>query len=185
MHLDTAISNATDTTLQVRSRSYTWRELSAMVLRHRRELVMANLIAVLGTLVSVPVPLLIPLLVDEVLLDKPGPAVAAMNGIFPAGWQGPALYILAMLVLTLLLRLVSLVLGVWQMRQFTAISKDVIFRIRRALLLRLERVSMSEYETLGSGTVASLLVTDMDSIDQFVGVATSTIRTSSGRPIRQ
>ncbi len=144
-----------------------------MVFSRRRELVLANLIAVLGTLVSVPVPLLIPLLVDEVLLDKPGPAVATINGIFPVAWHGPVLYILAMLALTLLLRLISLVLGVWQMRQFTAISKDVIFRIRRALLLRLERISMSEYETLGSGTVASHLVTDLDAIDQFVGTATS------------
>ena len=173
MHLNTAISNATDTKLQVRSHSYTWHELTEMVLSNRRELFLANLIAVLGTLVSVPVPLLIPLLVDEVLLDKPGPAVTTINGIFPADWHGPVLYILAMLVLTLLLRLISLVLGVWQMRQFTAISKDVIFRIRRALLLRLERVSMSEYETLGSGTVASHLVTDLDAIDQFVGTATS------------
>jgi ATP-binding cassette subfamily C protein len=144
-----------------------------MILSHRREVVLANLIAVLGTLVSVPVPLLIPMLVDEVLLDQPGAAVAFMNDLFPAAWHGPVLYILAILVLTLLLRMASLVLGVWQMRQFTAISKDVIFRIRRDLLGRLQRVSMAEYETLGSGKVASHLVTDLDAIDQFVGSATA------------
>jgi ATP-binding cassette subfamily C protein len=53
------------------------------------------------------------------------------------------------------------------------ISKDVIYRIRRDLLLRLQRVSMAEYETLGSGTVASHLVTDLDAIDDFVGSAVS------------
>jgi len=152
---------------------YTWRDLAKMVSRHRRELVLANLIAILGTLVSVPVPLLIPMLVDEVLLGKPGAAVATLDRLFPAAWHGPFLYIGAVLVLTLLLRLIGLVLSVWQTRQFTAISKDVIFLLRRALLQRLERGSMAQYETLGSGTVASHLVTDLDAVDQFVGTATS------------
>lgn len=144
-----------------------------MVLSHPRELVAANLIAILGALVSVPVPLLIPLLVDEVLLHQPGQAVTWMNQLFPTAWQGPVLYISAILLLTLLLRLLTLLFGVWQVRQFTRISKDVIFRIRRDLLLRLERFSMAEYETLGSATVASHLVTDLDALDQFVSQSTS------------
>ncbi len=158
---------------ETRTQAYSWHELTAMVLSRRRELIAANIIAILGAAVSVPIPLLIPLLVDEVLLNKPGVSVAIMNGIFPASWQGPILYILAVLFLTLFLRLVSLILGVWQMRQFTTISKDVTFRIRRSLLQRLERVSMSEYETMGSGTVASHMVTDIDAIDQFIGITTS------------
>ncbi|HFE47957.1 MAG TPA: ABC transporter ATP-binding protein [Chromatiaceae bacterium] len=144
-----------------------------MVTRFRAELIKANLIAILGALVSVPVPLLIPLLVDEVLLNKPGKAVALMNDIFPPAWHGPVLYILAVLALTLLLRLAGLILGVWQTKQFTCIAKQVIFRMRKRLLERLERVSMKEYETLGSGKVASHLVTDLDAIDTFVSVSTS------------
>lgn len=157
----------------VRERAYTWSDLVNMVRKHRRELVLANVIAIFGALVSVPVPLLIPLLVDEVLLGMPGAAVTLMNDIFPEEWHGPALYILAILALTLLLRLLSLILGVWQSRQFTCIAKDIIFKIRRTLLLRLARISMSEYETMGSGTVASHLVTDLDVVDNFVGEATS------------
>ncbi len=152
---------------------YTWRHLVTMVTRFRAELIKANLIAILGALVSVPVPLLIPLLVDEVLLNKPGKAVALMNDIFPPAWHGPVLYILAVLALTLLLRLAGLILGVWQTKQFTCIAKQVIFRMRKRLLERLERVSMKEYETLGSGKVASHLVTDLDAIDTFVSVSTS------------
>ncbi|MEN8175010.1 MAG: ABC transporter ATP-binding protein [Pseudomonadota bacterium] len=157
----------------LRNEPYSWRELTAMILGHRRELVAANLIAILGTLAAVPVPLLIPLLVDEVLLDQPGAVVATMNGIFPESWHGPTLYISAILVLTLVLRLFSLVLNVWQTRQFTLISKDVIFGIRAALLRRLEKVSMAEYETLGSGTVASHLVTDLSAVDDFVSITSS------------
>ncbi|MEW7980568.1 MAG: ABC transporter ATP-binding protein [Candidatus Sedimenticola endophacoides] len=157
----------------LRSRPYRWSEVTAMVLSHRRELIKANLIAILGTIVAVPIPLLIPLLVDEVLLDQPATAVRTINALFPESWHHPVLYILAILFLTLLMRLLALVFAVLQTRQFTLVSKDVTFRIRRALLRRLERVSMSEYETLGSGTVASHLVTDIDAVDNFLGIVTS------------
>ena len=158
---------------QLRSREYSWNELVQMVLRHRRELAWANAIAILGALAAVPVPLLIPLLVDEVLLGQPGRSVELMNSLFPESWHGPTLYIMAILVLTLILRFLALVFGVWQTWQFTRIAKDVIFHIRRDLLRRLERISMSSYETMGSGTVASHLVTDLEAVDSFVSVTTS------------
>ena len=144
-----------------------------MIRSHRRELIAANIVAILGAIMAVPVPLLIPMLVDEVLLQEPGTAVAVMNGLFPESWHGPVLYIMCILILTLFLRLANLLFGVWQVREFTLISKDVIYRIRKDLLLRLERFSMAEYETLGSSTVASHLVTDLDTIDQFVSNTTS------------
>jgi ATP-binding cassette subfamily C protein len=152
---------------------YAWRDLLGMMQRHRRALVLANLIAILGTLAAVPIPMLMPILVDEVLLDQPGTAVALMDQIFPADWQGPVLYILAVLGLTVTLRAVALALQVWQTREFTVVAKEVVYRIRRDLLTRLQRVSMAEYETLGSGTVASYLVTDLDALDQFIGGAVS------------
>ena len=130
---------------------------------------MANIIAVIATLASVPVPLLMPLLVDEVLLNQPGVVVSAINAITPTVWHGPVLYISIILIMTLCLRLTALVLNVFQTRQFTIIAKDVIFLIRRTLLTRLNKVSMSEYETLGSGTVASYFVTDLATVDDFVG----------------
>lgn len=149
--------------------NYDWSYLLQAALKHRKELISAHIIAILAALLAVPVPLLMPILVDEVLLDQPGTTIDIMHSLFPEAWHGPVLYITAVLALTLVLRLAVLVLGVWQMRQFTLISKDVIYRIRRDLLGRLQRVSLSEYETLGSGTVASHLVTDLDTIDKFVG----------------
>lgn len=155
------------------TRHYAWHDLLNMMREHRRTLVVANLIAVVGTLAAVPIPLLMPVLVDEVLLGQPGTAVALMNRIFPEPWHGPVLYILAVLMLTVVLRLASLALQVLQTREFTVVAKEVVYRVRRDLLMRLKRVSMAEYETLGSGTVASYLVTDLDAIDQFVGSAVS------------
>ncbi|GGB95935.1 ABC transporter ATP-binding protein/permease [Marinobacterium zhoushanense] len=156
-----------------RQRYYDWRYILEIGLQHRRELALANLIAILATCVSVPLPLLMPLLVDEVLLDQPGVVVASVNRLVPESWHGPILYIGAVLLLTVVLRVVALALNVWQTRQFTIISKDVIFRIRSELLQRLQRISMNEYETLGSGTVASHLVTDLDTVDRFVGSSVS------------
>jgi len=150
-------------------RAYDWPYLIQIALAHRRELILANVIAVMAVIASVPVPLLMPLLVDEVLLHKPGILIGAMNGLFPAAWHGPVLYITAVLVFTVLLRGLALGLNVWQTRQFTRISKDVIYRIRVQLLRRLGRIALSEYETLGGGTVAAYFVTDLETVDQFVG----------------
>src|SRR5690554_3294095 len=82
-----------------------------------------------------------PLLVDEVLLQQPGVVVATVNSLFPVAWQGAPLYIGAVLLLTIVLRLLSLGLNVVQARQFTIISKDVIYHIRAGLLERLQQIT--------------------------------------------
>ena len=151
------------------SSHYDWQYIVSVAREHRRELILGNIIAILATICSVPVPLLLPLLVDEVLLNRPGWVTNTIDSLTPATWQGAHLYILTILMLTVLLRFSALIFNVWQSKQFSLISKDIIFRMRHALLSRLEKVSMSEYETLGSGTVASYLVTDMEIVDQFVG----------------
>ncbi|MBT5229448.1 MAG: ABC transporter ATP-binding protein [Methylococcales bacterium] len=152
---------------------YTWKGISKIAFHHKKALIHAHIIAIIAAIASVPLPLLLPLMVDEVLLDKPGTAVGIMNALFPESWHGPILYLLAILSISIILRLISLTLGVWQMRQFTIISKDIVFRIRKQLLRRLHRVSMSEYETMGSGKIASHLVTDLDAIDLFIGASIS------------
>jgi ATP-binding cassette subfamily C protein len=148
-----------------------WAFILGIVQGHARTLALANLIAILATLAAVPVPLLIPLLVDEVLLGKPGITVRLLDRLFPPEWQGPSLYISAVLVLTLLLRLLAALFNVWQTRQFSRVSKDVVYRVRCRLIGRLRRISMAEYESLGGGAVVTHLVTDLDTLDGFVGGA--------------
>jgi ATP-binding cassette, subfamily C, bacterial len=72
-----------------------------------------------------------------------------------------------------LLRLIGIGFSIIQTKQFSRLSKDVIFQIRKNLLQRLQVISMSEYESLGSGTVISHLVTDLDTLDQFIGTTMS------------
>ncbi|EAR60932.1 ABC transporter ATP-binding protein [Neptuniibacter caesariensis] len=152
---------------------YTWHYIFSVAQEHRSELAKANIIALLAAIASVPLPLFMPLLVDEVLLDQPGSIVNTVNQYIPDAWQSPTLYIGTILLFTIVLRVTALMLNVWQARQFTIISKDVTYRIREGLLGRLQRISMSEYETLGSGTVASHFVTDLDTIDRFLGSSLS------------
>jgi len=153
--------------------TYSWQELFQRMLTHRKALVIANLVAIFAVLISVPIPLLIPLLVDEVLLGKPGWLVAWMNGLFPTEWHGAVLYISFISVLTVLMRLTALAAGVWQNREFTLISKELTYSIRRRLLAHIQTVEMTEYETLGSGTVSSRLVVDVETIDNFLGISIS------------
>lgn len=155
------------------TRHYTWHYVLAMFAEHKRAIVIANLVAALAALLAVPVPLLVPLLVDEVLLKRGGPVVAAVDVVVPGDWRGPTCYILVVTLATVLLRGASLALQVWQSRTFSLIGKDLIFRIRRELLERLERVSMAEYEVLGASTVATHLVVDLNTIDEFTGVTLS------------
>ncbi len=172
-HLNTKLRVEPNRQAQQPTSGYRWRAIASLALKHRPRLVRANLLAVLATLVSVPLPLLLPVLVDEVLLGQAGPVLPVMDRLLPASWQQPVLYIGAMVVLALLLRVLALGFNVLQSREFSKISKDVVFRIRSRLLARMQRVSMAEYETLGSGAVSSHFVTDLDAIDQFIGTTIS------------
>ena len=159
--------------IDLSKKAYDWEYILAVVKKHKKQLLLANLIAIVATIASIPVPLLMPLLVDEVLLNNPSIVVETINNIMPLSWHGPLLYILFILALTLILRISSLVLGVFQARQFTIISKNLIYEMRRSLLSKLNKVSMTEYETLGSGTVASYFVTDLSTVDEFIGTTVS------------
>ncbi len=155
--------------------AFSWDSIRALVLQHRRRLIFANVIAVIAAVLSVPIPLMMPLMVDEVLLGKPGPIVATIDRIFPEAWHGPVLSLGVVLLITLSLRFGSLLFGVIQSRQFTLIAKDVTYRMRHRLLERLNRLSMAEFETIGSGAVTSHLVTDVGVIDDFIGITISKV----------
>jgi len=146
-----------------------WAEIRRLALRHKKALWIANGVAVLATLCSVPIPLLLPLLVDEVLLGHGDSALKIMNRFLPEGLQKAVGYIGLMLLITLSLRVGALVFNVLQARLFARLAKDIVYRIRIRLIERLKRISLSEYESLGSGTVTTHLVTDLDTLDKFVG----------------
>ncbi|WP_432740428.1 ABC transporter ATP-binding protein [Methylobacter sp. G7] len=155
------------------TKSYNWNTIYQIALEHKKELIGSHFIAILATIASVPVPLLMPLLVDEVLLHKPGIITKTVNLLFPIGWQSPILYIGVVLLISVVLRIIAITFNIIQSRQFSCIAKNIVFRIRTDLIGLLQNISMSEYESLGTGTVATHLVKDLDTLDTFIGTTVS------------
>ena len=122
----------------------TWAEIRRLALRHKKALWIANGVAVLATLCSVPIPLLLPLLVDEVLLGNGDAALKVMNQFLPTTLQSSVGYIGLMLLVTLMLRCGALLFNVLQARLFSRLAKDIVFRIRLRLIERLKRISLAE-----------------------------------------
>ncbi|MFH4613879.1 ABC transporter ATP-binding protein [Vibrio diabolicus] len=143
--------------------------LITQVKKHKSKLIISNLIAVLATLISVPIPLLMPLMVDEVLLDQPAKGLAAMNAILPEAWHTPTGYIFFTLFLVVLMRAASQGLNILQSRQFTLVSKTITFEMRSKMIDKLGRISIRQYETKGSGGINAHLITDIETIDKFIG----------------
>ncbi len=139
---------------------FTWQYLKNIALRHKKTLVFANIISILATLILVPIPLLMPMLVDEILLNKSGAALTEQSAVF---------FIVVFTLITLLLRITGMILLVIQTRSFTLVAKDITYRIRKQLLEKVNSISMSEYEVLGSGTIASHFIVDVETIDKFIG----------------
>lgn len=152
---------------------FSWQSIFAIVRENKVALLWANLLAFFATLVNVPIPLLLPFLVDEVLLGKPGPVLPFLHSFFPVGWHSAVFYIGFITALILCLRFVYISFYVTHVKWFAEVAKDVVFRLRSLLLGRLQFVAMKEYETLGSGAVSSLLVNDLESIDGFLSAALS------------
>jgi ATP-binding cassette subfamily C protein len=137
-----------------------------LLLHNRKALIIGQLLTIIAILVSVPIPLLLPLLVDEVLLHKPDFFVNNIDNLFGSG--NAFYYIAIVTIIVLFLRLVYFIFGVAITKIFTQVSKYVTFKIRERLLTHLELVNMNEYESLGSGSISANLITDVNTLDNFI-----------------
>ncbi len=152
---------------------FSFNQIIASALHYRRKLIVANMVAIVAAILSVPIPLILPLMVDEVLLDKPAMALSYMDMILPVSWHTATAYIFTALLASVLLRLHSVALNVWQMRIFTIIAKSITLQMREKLARYLKKIAISEYETIGSGGFASYFVTDIEVVDQFISATIS------------
>ena len=130
---------------------------------------LGQLLALSGAMVAVPIPLLMPLLVDEVLLHQPGRLTTTLQAILPAAWINPVGIIFTVTLLTITLRLSSVLLGVATTRIFVGLSKQITLTVRQTLLDKLSRIRMQVYESLGPGQVTARLLTDVETLDKFLG----------------
>ncbi|MDO6612046.1 ABC transporter ATP-binding protein [Shewanella sp. 1_MG-2023] len=142
--------------------------LKHKIVTHKRQLIQANLIAVLATLLSLPIPMLMPLLVDEVLLGQTGWLLNNLQPVLPEAWHLPGVYISIVLVAVIVLRLLTMLTQVVQAREFTKIAKRISLAIRQRMLLQLPQIKMSAFDKYGSAGLASRCITDVDTVERFV-----------------
>ena len=144
----------------------TLKTIFALILDKKSPLIYGQIVTILAILVSIPVPLMLPVMVDEILLEKPSYFVGSINYLF--GETSPFYYIAIVTFAVIFLRFIYYVLSVVITKIFTKISKHVTFMVRKKLLLHLKSASMNEYETLGSGAITSNLITDVNTLDNFI-----------------
>ncbi|KIM11176.1 MAG: ABC transporter ATP-binding protein [Sulfuricurvum sp. PC08-66] len=145
---------------------FSFASIGRMVLRKRSLFVWGQIITLLAALISIPIPLMLPLMVDEVVLVKGGAVVDSIDALFGSGEAWYYVAIVALVVIAM--RFIYFLLGVIQTKIFTLISKEVTFRMRRSMLGHLRTAAMTEYERLGSGTIGAHLVTDVATLDNFI-----------------
>ena len=144
----------------------TIKSIFKLILENKQALIYGQIVTLLAILVSVPIPLMLPIMVDEVLLKKPGVLVHGIDAIFGGG--SPFYYVAIIATAVIVLRFLYYALGVVTTKIFTKISKHVTFMIRKRLIKHLQVASMNEYETLGSGAITSNLITDVNTLDTFI-----------------
>ena len=146
-------------------------------LKYKPQLIRGNLATILATLLTVTIPLFIPLLVDEVILHKSDTLTGWVErNILPMSVEG---YILFFLVVVVVLRLVGFLLNIYQVKMFLSVSKDIAYRLRSRAIEHLKMVSLKEYETSSASAIASKLVTDINTIDSFIGTTVSKLIVST------
>ena len=143
-----------------------WRFIWETLLAFKSKLIWGQAVTFLAIALSIPIPLLLPLLVDEVLLNKPSTIVHSIDALW--GHGSALYYILIVLCAVVLLRLAYFLASVWQVKIFTFLAKHVTFSVRTTLLAHLQTVSMREYESLGSGAIGANLITDVNTLDSFI-----------------
>ena len=148
----------------------------SLILENKKLLLFGQAITIIAIIISVPIPLMLPILVDEVLLNKPAFFVNSIDNIFGKGCAFYYIFIVTLAVV--FLRFIYYILSVVITKIFTTISKYATFKIREKLISHLKSVSMNEYESLGSGAIGANLITDVNTLDNFIMSSASKLVTS-------
>ncbi|VAY86962.1 ABC-type multidrug transport system, ATPase and permease component [hydrothermal vent metagenome] len=158
-------------------KSYTWNNIFNDILKNKKILIQGNVLSIISALLSVPTPLVMPTLIDEIILNKPNFFVKYVGIIFSN--PGIIHYLITAFSIVILLRFLVLVTNMFQIKSYAIISKDIVFNMRCKILKHLENISMSSYESFATGDIASRMISDLNTIDDFISKSVSRFITSS------
>ncbi len=156
---------------------YTFKSLYDQIKAQKSDFWRTSLYGIVATLLLLPIPMLIPLLIDEVLLSHPGKMTEVISGLF--GSSEVWVYIAVILAIVLILRFLAFFFNNKKTFYATKITQKISYLLRHRILHHLERVSLSEYETLKSGGIASKTVQDVESVSGFAGQVVTTVLSAS------
>ena len=159
------------------TKHYSLKTLFKYITAQKRELWLTNLYGVLATLFFLPIPILIPLLIDEVLLDHPGRIIENIDLLF--GQQEVWFYIVMTLLSVIVLRLFVFLLTNAKTFHATVLTEKINYLLRESILHHLKRVTISEYETLKPGGVASKTIQDVEAVSHFTNMMVITLLTAT------
>ena len=145
---------------------YSFKKLLSQIKKYKKEFTLAQIVAILATIISIPIPLLMPLLIDEVLLNKPGFLTDTISVFFHN--CTPFCYVIVTLLLVISLRTLFVLLNILQTYFFEKITKDITYKMRLEILKHLKKLSINEYENLKTGDIASTLISDINTIEEFM-----------------
>ena len=145
---------------------YSFKSLIKEIKSYKKEFIFAQFIAFLAVLISIPLPLLMPILIDEVLLKKPGIWIESISK-FISNCDGSC-YILITLIVVLFLRSLNVLLNILQVYHFEKITKEIANKIRYKVLNHLKLLSTNEFENLKTGDIASRVINDIETIEDFL-----------------
>ncbi len=155
------------------TRYYTFKTLYDQIKAQKNDFWRTNVYGILATLLLLPIPMLIPLLIDEVLLAHPGKIREIIYTLFESyeAW----IYITVILGVVLVLRFTAFFFNNKKIFYATKITQKISYLLRHRILHHLERISISEYETLKSGGIASKTIQDVESVSRFAGQVVTTL----------
>jgi ATP-binding cassette subfamily C protein len=156
---------------------YTFKTLYDQIKAQKHDFWRTNIYGVLATLLLLPIPMLIPLLIDEVLLGHSGRMTETISAFF--GSNETWVYIAVILATVLLLRITAFIFNNRKTFYATKITQKISYVLRHRILHHLEHVALSEYETLKSGGIAAKTVQDVESISGFAGQSVTTVLSAS------
>ncbi|BAF73021.1 ABC transporter ATP-binding protein [Sulfurovum sp. NBC37-1] len=156
---------------------YSFKTLYRQIKTQKGDFWRTNVYGILATLLLLPIPMLIPLLIDEVLLEHPGKMTETISALF--GTHETWVYIAVILATVLLLRFSAFFFNNKKTFFATRITQKISYLLRHRILHHLERVSLSEYEALKSGGIASKTVQDVEKVSGFAGQMVTTVLSAS------
>ena len=156
---------------------YTFKSLYRQIKTQKSDFWRTSLYGIAATLLLLPIPMLIPLLIDEVLLEHPGKMTEMISASL--GSDEIWVYIAVILVIVLILRFAAFFFNNQKTFYATKITQKISYLLRHRILHHLERVSLSEYETLKSGGIASKTVQDVEGVSGFAGQVVTTLLSAS------